>query len=104
MLVPTQRNSRDENAELQAGAHQRGGKQKPAKVRQKDRDARWTAMRRGDRGKFYNRPMQNLTFCNRVICCDRSLEVVNLHARDQADVFQHGQLLLGSGRVPKCEI
>ena len=49
--------------------------------------------------KFYNRPMQNSTFCNR-ICCDRSLEVVNLHARDQADVFQDGQLLLGSGRVP----
>ena len=41
MLVPTQRNSRDENAELRLGAH-RGWKQKPAKVRQKDRDARWT--------------------------------------------------------------
>ena len=40
--VPTQRNSREENAELQAGRTPAGWKQKPAKVRQKDRDARWT--------------------------------------------------------------
>src|SRR5512144_2023132 len=40
--VPTQRNSRDENAELQAGRTPAGWKQKPAKLRQKDRDARWT--------------------------------------------------------------
>ena len=39
--VPTQRNSRDENAELQAGHTPAGWKQKPAKLRQKDRDARW---------------------------------------------------------------
>jgi transposase, IS5 family len=39
MLVPTQRNSRDENAELQAGRTPAGWKQQPAKVRQKDRDA-----------------------------------------------------------------
>ena len=42
VLVPTQRNNRDENAELQAGRTPAGWKQKPAKVRQKDRDARWT--------------------------------------------------------------
>jgi hypothetical protein len=42
--VPTQRNSRDENAELQAGRTPAGWKQKPAKLRQKDRDARWTSM------------------------------------------------------------
>ena len=40
--VPTQRNSRDENAELQARRTPAGWKQKPAKLRQKDRDARWT--------------------------------------------------------------
>ena len=40
--VPTQRNSRDENAELQAGRTPVGWKEKPGKVRQKDRDARWT--------------------------------------------------------------
>ena len=40
--VPTQRNSRSENAELQAGRTPAAWKQKPAKVRQKDRDARWT--------------------------------------------------------------
>src|SRR4029077_2695170 len=40
--VPTQRNSRDENAELQAGRTPAGWKQKPAKMRQKSRDARWT--------------------------------------------------------------
>src|SRR6266540_2027889 len=39
--VPTQRNSRDENAELQAGRTPAAWKQKPAKVRQKGRDARW---------------------------------------------------------------
>jgi IS5 family transposase len=39
--VPTQRNSRDENAELQAGRIPAGWKQKPAKLRQKDHDARW---------------------------------------------------------------
>src|SRR4030095_2201814 len=38
----TQRNSGDENAELKAGRTPAGWKQKPAKVRQKDRDARWT--------------------------------------------------------------
>ena len=42
VLVPTQRNSRDEKAELQAGRRPAGWKHKPAKVRQKDRDARWT--------------------------------------------------------------
>ena len=42
VLVPTQRNSRDENAELQAGRTPAGWKQQPAKVQQKDRDARWT--------------------------------------------------------------
>ena len=41
-VSPTQRNSRDENAELQAGRTLARWKQKPAKVRQKDRDARWT--------------------------------------------------------------
>src|SRR6185437_8073560 len=40
--VPTQRNSREENAELQAGRTPAGWKQKPGKLRQKDRDARWT--------------------------------------------------------------
>ena len=40
--VPTQRNSRDENAELRAGRTPAGWKQKAAKLRQKDRDARWT--------------------------------------------------------------
>ena len=39
--VPTQRNSRDETAELQAGRTPAGWKQKPAKLRQKDRNARW---------------------------------------------------------------
>src|SRR6186997_2342319 len=40
--VPTQRNSHDENDELQAGRTPAGWKQKSAKLRQKDRDARWT--------------------------------------------------------------
>ena len=39
--VPTQRNSRDETAELQAGRTPAGWKQKPARLRQKDRNARW---------------------------------------------------------------
>src|SRR4030081_3107231 len=40
--VPAQRNSRDENNQLRAGRTPAGWKQKPAKLRQKDRDARWT--------------------------------------------------------------
>src|SRR3954449_44931 len=40
--VPTQRNSRDENDQLRAGRTPAGWKQKPTKLRQKDRDARWT--------------------------------------------------------------
>jgi len=40
--VPTQRNSRDENDQLRAGRIPAEWKQKPAKLRQKDRDARWT--------------------------------------------------------------
>jgi IS5 family transposase len=40
--VPTQRNSRDENDQLRAGRTPAEWKQKPAKLRQKDRDARWT--------------------------------------------------------------
>jgi transposase, IS5 family len=40
--VPKQRNSRDENDAVKAGDTPREWKRKPAKLRQKDRDARWT--------------------------------------------------------------
>jgi IS5 family transposase len=40
--VPTQRNNRHENEELRAGRTPMEWKKKPAKLRQKDRDARWT--------------------------------------------------------------
>ena len=40
--VPKQRNSRDENDEVKAGRTPAGWKKKSAKLRQKDRDARWT--------------------------------------------------------------
>ena len=40
--VPKQRNSRDENEAVKAGRIPEEWKNKPAKLRQKDRDARWT--------------------------------------------------------------
>src|SRR4030081_1891407 len=40
--VPKQRNSRDENDAVKAGQTPQEWKRKPAKLRQKDRDARWT--------------------------------------------------------------
>ena len=40
--VPTQRNSRDENEAVKAGRIPEEWDDKPAKLRQKDRDARWT--------------------------------------------------------------
>jgi len=40
--VPKQRNSRDENEEVNAGKTPKAWKQNPAKNRQKDKDARWT--------------------------------------------------------------
>src|SRR5215468_5996884 len=40
--VPTQRNSRDENEAVKAGRIPQEWDNKPAKLRQKDRDARWT--------------------------------------------------------------
>src|SRR5947207_1320806 len=40
--VPTQRNSRDENEAVKAGRIPGEWDNKPAKLRQKDRDARWT--------------------------------------------------------------
>src|SRR5207247_6328664 len=40
--VPTQRNSRDENETVKAGQTPTEWEEKPAKLRQKDRDARWT--------------------------------------------------------------
>jgi len=40
--VPKQRNTRDENAEVKAGKTPADWQQKPAKNRQKDKDARWT--------------------------------------------------------------
>jgi IS5 family transposase len=40
--VPKQRNSRDENEALKAGHTPEEWTRKPAKLRQKDRDARWT--------------------------------------------------------------
>src|SRR3954471_12826104 len=40
--VPKQRNSRDENDTVKAGGTPAEWEQKPAKLRQKDRDARWT--------------------------------------------------------------
>jgi IS5 family transposase len=40
--VPKQRNSRDENEAVKAGERPPAWEKKPAKLRQKDRDARWT--------------------------------------------------------------
>jgi IS5 family transposase len=40
--VPKQRNSRNENDTVKAGQTPAGWEEKPAKLRQKDRDARWT--------------------------------------------------------------
>ena len=40
--VPKQRNSRDENETVKAGQTPAGWEKKPTKLRQKDRDARWT--------------------------------------------------------------
>ncbi|MCK5548951.1 MAG: IS5 family transposase [Hyphomicrobiaceae bacterium] len=42
VAVPKQRNTRDENAEVKAGKTPADWQQKPAKNRQKDKDARWT--------------------------------------------------------------
>lgn len=42
VAAPKQRNSREENAQIKAGATPTGFTAKPAKLRQKDRDARWT--------------------------------------------------------------
>ena len=40
--VPKQRNSRDENEQVKSGKTPEGWEKKPAKNRQKDKDARWT--------------------------------------------------------------
>ena len=40
--VPKQRNSRDENDDVKAGQTPEAWEKKPAKNRQKDKDARWT--------------------------------------------------------------
>ena len=40
--VPRQRNSRDENEQVKAGTTPKDWKRRPAKNRQKDKDARWT--------------------------------------------------------------
>ena len=42
MPVPKQRNSRDENGTVKVGETPEAWEKKPAKLRQKDRDARWT--------------------------------------------------------------
>ena len=42
IAAPKQRNSEDEKADIKAGKIPAGWKDKPAKLRQKDRDARWT--------------------------------------------------------------
>jgi transposase, IS5 family len=42
VAVPKQRNSRDENEEVKAGKTPEAWEKKPAKNRQKDKDARWT--------------------------------------------------------------
>jgi IS5 family transposase len=42
VAVPRQRNSRDENEQVKAGATPKDWKKRPAKNRQKDKDARWT--------------------------------------------------------------
>lgn len=42
VAVPRQRNSRDENDAIKAGKTPEGWEKKPAKNRQKDKDARWT--------------------------------------------------------------
>ena len=50
------------------------------------------------------RPIQILARRQRVIGCDRTLEIVGFHARDQANLFQCRKLLLGFGEVPEHEI
>src|SRR5262245_7979722 len=40
----------------------------------------------------------------RVIGCDRTLEVVGFHAGDQANLFQGRKLLLGFGGIPQRQI
>ena len=42
VAVPTQRNTRDENKAIKGGRTPAGWEEKPAKNRQKDKDARWT--------------------------------------------------------------
>ena len=42
VAVPTQRNTRDENEAIKGGKAPAGWEEKPAKNRQKDKDARWT--------------------------------------------------------------
>ena len=42
VAVPTQRNTREENEQVKAGKTPADWKKKPAKNRQKDKDARWT--------------------------------------------------------------
>lgn len=42
VAAPKQRNTEDEKAEIKAGRIPEAWKEKPAKLRQKDRDARWT--------------------------------------------------------------
>ena len=42
MQVPRQRNTREENETVKSGRTPAAWKKKPAKNRQKDKDARWT--------------------------------------------------------------
>ena len=47
VVVPIQRNGRDENEQIKGGETPEAWADKPAKRRQKDTDARWTKKRQG---------------------------------------------------------
>ena len=50
------------------------------------------------------RPIQISARRQRVIGCDRTLEIVGFHARDQANLLQRRKLLLGFRGLSKHQI
>ncbi len=94
--VPTQRNSRDENDQLRAGRTPAGWKQKLAKLRQKDRDARWT--KKHDRSFFGYKNHVNADAKYKLIRRYEVTDVVGPRQPEAGWALEQGQHVGGSVR------
>ena len=80
--VPKQRNNREENKQIKKGENPDSFKEIPAKLRQKDTDARWT--KKNNETHYGYKNHVNADHGNKIIC-DYEVTSAEVHDRDVLD-------------------